>query len=232
VIFALALGCAPVAPPPLFARHIGVGPDAEGTFTVTLAAGIGGADLGGGFGVELRVLWQATEALAIGAGLGTAAGGDDPPPGADVHDVPLAPQNRIFALRGLGRLGARDPDWVSASFGAGVSASLRGQWALTVDAGGAIGDVIGDHVEPSLGLAAALSMPLRQGEGLPTAEQAGVVLPTTTLYLGGSLGVGVRLPDTRNVLSAELGAYRGFATGGARAMVYALSFADRQAITP
>lgn len=240
----VTLGCAPVAPPPLFARHMPVGPAEEDAVTITLAAGIGGADLGGGFGVELRVMWQASEALAVGVGLGTASGGDPPPPHDDddddhdgdgddePDDVPLAPRTRLFALRALGRVTPPDATWVAASVGAGVSASSRGLWTLTFDAGGAIGDAIGDTVEPSLGLAAALAIPLAQGEGLPSLEQSGVVLPTTTLYLGGSLGLGVHVGDSKNFISGELGAYRGFATGGARAMVYALSFADGQGITP
>jgi hypothetical protein len=220
------LGCAPVSPPPLFARHAGAAAPPEGTLTVTLAGGMGGADLGGGLGFELRVAWQVSPGLGLGVGLGTAAGGD---PGGDEDEDAMAPPTRLLAVRGFGRVGSPDHEWAAATFGAGLAATTRGLVALTVDGGGVVSRTFGDTAEPSLGLAAALSLPVRQGEGLGIAEP---VLPTTTVYLGGSLGLGVRLGDTDNTISAEVGAWRGFATGGARATVYALSFADAQGIDP
>jgi hypothetical protein len=224
---AFATGCAPIAPPPLFARHHGAAPEPEGAVVVTLAAGIGGADLGGGFGLELRASWQATEALAVGVGIGGATGGDPP---RDDEDAPLAPPTRLLALRGFGRATPPSATWVAATFGAGASVTNRGQWAATVDGGGLVSGEIAGTLEPSLGLAAALAVPLRQGSGILVDGE--VKLPTTTLYLGGSLGLGVALGETDNVLSAELGAYRAMAAGGAAANVYALSIADAQAFGP
>jgi hypothetical protein len=219
----------------LFARHFGAAPDEVDTVTVTLMAGIGGADLGGGIGVQLQVLWQATEAMALGVALGGAGGGDpqrkDRDPDNDHNDdAPLAPKTILVALRGFGRVSSRDADWVAATFGAGIAATTRGLWAVTLDGGGLVGGTLADTVEPTLGVAAALSIPLAQGQGIATPT--GVRLPTNTLYLGGSLGLAAHLGDTDNTLSAELGAYRGFAMGGARATVYALSFADGQGLSP
>jgi len=197
-------GCAPISPPPLFARHHGAGADPEGAVVVTLAAGIGGADLGGGFGLELRASWQATEALAVGVGLGGASGGDPKRHGDDEDEEGLAPAARLYALRLFGRATPPSADWVAATFGAGASLTDGGLFALTVDGGGVVSGIIADTVEPSLGLAAALSLPLSQGKGLLT--DGDVQLPSTTLYLGGSVGLGVHLGDTRNVISTELGA--------------------------
>jgi hypothetical protein len=198
---------------------------------VTLAAGLGGADLGGGWGFELRGAWQATGGLGLGLALGTAAGGD--PDDAAIEDEDedegLAPFTRLVSLRAFGRMGDPGLEWAAATFGAGVSATTRGLWALTADAGGVTSTTIADRVEPSLGLAAAVSLPIVQGEPVGFRDP---ILATTTLYLGGSLGLGVHIGDGDNVLSAEAGAWRGLAAGGARAMIYALSVADAQGFTP
>jgi hypothetical protein len=229
-------GCAPISPPPLFARHHGAGADPEGAVVVTLAAGIGGADLGGGFGVELRASWQATEAVAVGVGLGGAMGGDPVPardPTRDDEDDDeegLAPATRLFALRLFGRATPPAADWVAATFGAGVSLTDGGLFALTLDAGGVVSGTIAGTVEPSLGVAAALSLPLTQGRGLLSGGE--VKLPASTVYLGGSLGLAIHLGDTENVVSTELGAWRALARGGAGASVYALSLADAQGFIP
>ena len=100
--------------------------------------------------------------------------------------------------------------------------------AVTIDTGSAIGHAFGDVFEPSLGFNAAVSLPLLQGDPYPYRGES--VLPTTTFYVGGNVGLGFHIAD--NFASAEFGAYAAFATGGPTASVFNLSLADGQEITP
>ncbi len=221
LIFLLGVssGCTPLSPPPLFPRHASVAPLEEGAVTVTLAVGVGGAAISSGLGLEVRVAWQIADALAVGVGIGGGVGGGDTLPRE------LA-STRILAFRLFAR--ANPADAVVLLGGAGISHMSSGLLAMTFDAGAATGHAIGDVVEPSLGLAAALSVPLLQGDAFTVGGRA--VLPTTTFYYGGNLGLGVHLGD--NLVSGEVGVYGAQTGGGKSATVFHLSAADGHGFGP
>ncbi len=218
----LAIACAPLSPPPLFARHAGAAPDAKGAVTVTLAVGIGGATLSGGTGLALAARWQADGELALGAAAGYGWGDGDP-------DETVA-TTHLLGLRLFGQVDPFGTEHAALTFGAGVGGLNTGVRAFSLDAGAVTSATLGDTLEPSLGVAAALSVPIVQG--LPFGRRGDPVLPTTTFYVGGNVGLALHFGDSRNVISGEGGAYLARSTGGEHAVAAYVSAADAQGFMP
>jgi len=214
--------CTPIVPPPLMARHHGPGRDEKGTFSVTVAAGIGASATAGGLGFELRARWQAYDDVAFGLGLGMAYGDADP--AETVGDV------KIFALRAFTAANPFPTDDVGFTAGAGLSTMNTGLFAFSLDAGAVVGATIADTIEPSLGLSGAVAIPIAQGR--PFGARAEPLLPTTTFYYGGSLDLAVHLGSTRNVLAAEAGAFGARSISGEQNTALYLSAADTQGVRP
>jgi hypothetical protein len=215
-VILVASACAPLTPPPLFARHAGAAPDPKGAVTITVAVGIGGATLSGGVGLQLMVRWQAEAELAVGAAAGYGWGDGDP-------DETVA-STRLLGLRLFGHANPFGTDHAALDFGAGVNGLNTGVRAVTFDAGAVASAALADTIEPSLGLAAAVALPVVQGR--PFGRRDDPLLPTTTFYLGGSFGLGIHIGG--NLLSGEGGAYLARSTGGEKAVALYLSGADSQ----
>jgi hypothetical protein len=218
----LCASCTPLTPPPLFARHAGAAPDAKGTVTVVLAVGIGVAGMSGGMGLELRARWQTADDLALGLGAGYAWGDGDP-------DETVT-TTRLVALRLFGQASPFGTDAAAVTFGAGLGGVNTGLRYATLDAGAVASGTIADTVEPSLGIALAAAFPIVQGA--PFGSRGSPRLPTTTFYVGASLGLALHFGGTKNVLSGEVGAYLARSTGGDEAFPVYLSGADAQGIGP
>ena len=217
-----AIGCAPLAPPPLFARLAGAGRDERGTITLTAAVGLGLAGRSGGMGFELRGRWQAVDDVALGAGFGAAWGDGDPDETVET--------TRIMGLRIFGVANPGGEDALALAFGAGFSGTNTGQRSVSLDVGAMTSGTLWDTVEPSLGLAAAVAIPVDQGR--PFGPRDAPELPTTTFYYGGNVGLGIHLASTRNVLSGETGLLFARSISGQRATALYLAAADAQGVKP
>jgi hypothetical protein len=220
LVLCVATACAPLAPPPLFARHAGAAQDPRGAVTITVAVGVGGATLSAGTGFLLAARWQAADDLALGATVGYGWGDGDP-------DETVA-TTRLLGLRLHGQANPFGTEHAALAFGVGANGLNTGVRALTLDAGAVASATLGDTLEPSLGVAAALSLPVVQGRAFGRRDDP--VLPTTTFYLGGSAGLGLRFGG--NLLSGEAGAYLARSTGGESTTAIYLSAADGQRFTP
>jgi len=214
--------CAPISPPPLFERHAGAGRESPGTLTVTLAVGVGLASISGGLGFSLRARYQAFDDVAVGGDVGYAWGDGDP--------NETVTTTRILGLRAFTVANPGGQDAVALTFGAGTTLMNTGLRALSLDAGAVTSGTIGDTVEPSLGLAAAMVVPVVQGE--PFGARGDPTLPTTTFYYGGNVGLGIHFPSTKNVFSLESGLLLARSISGESATALYLSGADAQSGHP
>jgi hypothetical protein len=188
------VACAPVSPPPLLPMHAGTAPHAVDETTITLVAGVAGELLGGGgWGVALRAERQVDDGTALGLQLGGGRGneGDAPPP----------LRHMLLELRGYGRLGSVDRDWLAGLASVGVTAMDTGLLATTLAVGVSV-SYPNDHAVPALGGFAAVSKPWRRGDGFGHAHDKHV---HTTWWLGVSAGVQVPLGDSGNAPSLEAG---------------------------
>lgn len=214
--------CAPLSPPPLFARHAGAARESPGTVTVTLAVGVGLATISGGFGFDLRARYQGFDDVAVGADVGYAWGDGDPNETVDT--------TRILGLRVFTVTNPGGQDTVALAFGAGATLMNTGLRAVSLDGGAVTSGTLADTVEPSLGLAAAIVVPFAQGQ--PFGRRGEATLPTTTFYYGANVGLAIHLGSTNNVLSGETGLLLARSISGESATALYLSAADAQSAHP
>lgn len=185
----LPLGCSVVSPPPMRMMHESVLRTEPGAGSVAIVGGGGaGIFLDDAAGGEGRLSVQATREmdfdLAGGAGMRV---GDD-------HDGYVGMPQVV----GWGRVGGRyrpaHLDWVSLRFGCGGIAANTGLFALTTDVGVSFGASFLNRVRPYAGLSLALSAPVHRGPNVNDREGDLVPRrPATTLWIGGGMGVTVRV---------------------------------------
>ncbi len=169
---ALLMGCSVVSPPPLMPELAGTAPNTPGDMRILFVVGIGaGLWVDSAFGGELRVESQVNEWATVGGGLGGGLNledrGDESKP--DRHNHP----RWLYGARTWGRFNPGELDWLAITAGAGLSGTDRGLVALTIDSSTLFGHPFNLEGAPGAepwrltpygGPAAALSIPLRQGE--------------------------------------------------------------------
>lgn len=201
-----ALGaCTPVSPPPLVPMHAGTAPHAVDETTITVVVGLAGELLGGeGWGVALRGERQVDDGTAVGVQLAGGRGSE----GQGLHGRPL--RHWLLEVRGYGRLGSVERDWLAGLASLGVTAMDTGLLATTVAAGAAV-SYPNDYTVPALGVFAAVSHPWRRGDGFGPDHDEHV---DTTWWLGVTGGVQVPVGDSGNAVSLEAGVARALGVDG------------------
>ncbi len=196
-------GCASISPPGPMLPHDGPAPLPKGSTEVGLMLNAaGGIFLDGGVGVVLRVVHQLTPT--------TAAGGDF---GVGFHSSPkhareLGRMRRMWMVRAHGQHNPGGLENLALVGGSGLTWTSRDLLALTLDTSVLTGNdfSLSEESNPPLlitplaALTTAVSIPLAQGqpfqnyEKVFTPQQGKKVtqpLPTTTWYIGGTVGIGV-----------------------------------------
>ena len=193
--------CHPVSPPPLIPMHAGTAPRAVDATTVTVVVGVAGELFGGeGWGVAVRAERQVGEDTAAGLQLGGGRGKE----GEGKDGAPL--RHWLVEVRGYGRLGSVDRDWVAGLASFGVSTMDTGLVATTLAVGASV-SYPNRYAVPALGVFGAVSVPWRRGGGF---GPAGDRYTGTTWWLGGSAAIVVPVGDTGNAPSVEVGTALGF----------------------
>lgn len=218
---ALLAACHPVSPPPLIPMHAGTAPRAVDTTTVTVVVGVAGELFGGeGWGVAVRAERQVGEATAAGLQLGGGRGKE----GEGKDGEPL--RHWLVEVRGYGRLGSVERDWLGGLASFGVTTMDTGLVATTLALGASV-SYPNEYAVPALGVFGAVSVPWRRGSGFgPDGDKH----TGTTWWLGASGGLVVPLGDTANAVSADLGVALGF--GPDESMQLSLSLADSHSVAP
>jgi len=153
----------------------GTVPNTPGDVRMLLVVGVGGGIFtGSGFGGEVRVEGQVTEWAAVGGGLGAGYNRDSTAESRKHHQ----PQ-WIYGARGWGRFNPGAVDWVAMTAGTGIAGTNEGTVALTFDGAAMFGGAIDLNAAPPGqtfrllpygGPAAAISIPLRQGNQIENAK--------------------------------------------------------------
>jgi len=186
VMLLVASGCATVSPPPMRMLNEPVLRPEAGAVSLSATAG---GDVGIFFkaaaGGEARVDLQATREIALEA----SGGGGHVVERQDVHGSPT--------WLACGRLGGvyrpTHLDWVTLRFGVGGGGASTGLTYATTDVGVSFGWTFLRRVRPYGGVSLALSTPIEHGPWIGNSEDDTLRRPQTTLWLGGNLGLAVRV---------------------------------------
>lgn len=191
----LAAGCSVVTPPPMRMIHEPVlRTDPGGVSVTAVGGGGGGVFLDESAGGEARIGFQATRELdfEFSGGAGTRVGDDND----DKTGVP--------DVLGWGRVGGRYRpdalDWVALRFGVGGGAADTGLTYFTSDVGVSFGYSFLRRVRPYVGLSLAMSVPVDPGPWIEDEDGDEIRRrPGTTLWMGGGLGLSVRVVENLEV---------------------------------
>lgn len=183
--FLAMAGCSVLSPPPMRMLNEPVLRAEAGEVSLAASGGGGGGlFLKSAAGGEARVSVQATREMGLEASGGAGHV-------VETQDVEGSP-----SLLAFGRLGGvyrpTRLDWVTLRFGAGGGGADTGLTYGTTDVGVSFGYTFLRRVRPYGGVSLALSVPIQPGPEIGPADDT-PRRPSATLWVGGSLGLAVRV---------------------------------------